>query len=377
MAKVSIVRVEDEAIFDSVRRSVDLIGGIGRFVKSGDLTVIKVNMFIKADYPTGKITDPRAVIAVARLAAEQGATVKVVERTANIYADFAQFPEIGNYAEVISVDNLPHRHLTVPGAESLRVELSIPDIVTQCDVFINMPSLRTHALTLMSGALKNLMGILPGAQPGYVHLCGLEQSIVDLNLFRPSNLVVMDAIYTLQGNFPCEGSPLKTDLILAGDNAVAVDTISALLLGFQPAKIVHLMEAKRRKLGPIEPDRIELLGESLEDVAGQIRLEKAPSSYEVFRGRFTIIDSSACNSCRQALAGGLVAASHREGFEKVKDLTIITGPMEKEPGPKTENVVLYGNCTCRYRHIGNYIQGCPPLAGQAAEAILSVVEKRR
>ncbi|MGQ9629336.1 MAG: DUF362 domain-containing protein [bacterium] len=374
MPRVSLVKVENEKVHDAVKRAIDLIGGIGKYVKRKDRVVIKVNMFIKDTLESGKITDPRVVLAVAKLAKDRGAKITVVERTHNIYADFEAFPEIERYAKVVSLDDVPHIHKHIPGARSLKLEVPIPNIIEECDVFINIPGLRTHALTKISNAMKNLMGILPGETPKYVHICGLEDSIVDLNAFRRSDLVVVDAIYSLQGNFPGEGDPLKTDIVMAGDNAVAVDSVASRIVGFDPTEVYTISEGRARGLGPIDLDNIELLGESLPEISRGINFEKPALNYDGFRGRFEIVDSGICDACRRALACGLTAASHHPKYSEVGDVTIAVGPPEGRYNFKNEKVILYGNCARRTfvatnKHL--WVPGCPPLAGQAKEALLT------
>jgi len=370
MVRVSLVEVKE--IETAVEEAISLLGGIDRFVKRGDRVLIKVNMFIQEKFTSGKITDPRLVIILAKMFKQRGAKVTVGERTKNIYLNFEEFPEIKEYAEVVSFDDLPHNHLRLENARALRIPIAIPRLVEECDVFVNVPGLRTHALTLISNAMKNLMGILPGEIPLYAHLCGLESSIVDLNVYRSSHLIISDAIYSVQGNFPTEGESILSNFILAGDNVVAVDAIAATILGFSPSEVEHLKEAEERGLGPLKREEIELKGVPLEKVLTRIKFLPPALDYENFREKFYFLDGNACAPCKRALAGGIATLSKHPEFRDWKNLTIVVGPQEKIPVVPTSQALLFGNCTYKYRKMGKQVPGCPPLASQAYQAILSI-----
>jgi uncharacterized protein (DUF362 family) len=86
------------------------------------------------------------------------------------------------------------------------------------------------------------------------------------------DLAVLDATYTYYGKYT-EGKPfrkIRTDLLLVGRDAVAVDAVGLALVGVSPMEVPSLAEAARRRLGCADLTRIEVLGESLEKV--QIRI---------------------------------------------------------------------------------------------------------
>jgi len=378
---VSVVDTKGREIYAAVKEAVDLIGGITRFVRPGNLVLLKPNMFIpESDYKTGKITDPRVTIAVARLAKETGGRVVVAERTENPLVIFERYPEIYQYAEVISLDNAPYQHRRILGAESLVDCIPLPDIVNECDVLINIPGLRRHMLTLFSNGMKNLMGLLPGDTTRYIHKYGLSGSIVDLNYYCPSDLVITDAVYSLEGNFPGSSRPVLTEVVMAADNVVAADVAAAVALGHDPREIDFLLEAGERGMGPVKIDDIKLCGDLKVFAGGRLHLQQTPLSYEPFREHVTIIDHAACPACKRALIGGLtdlklVEPTVYEQLTKDK-VTVLVGPLEKEPDIKTARVFCFGNCTYRHRHLGYYQSGCCPLASNAREGLVKIVRKK-
>ncbi|MBN1401320.1 MAG: TIM barrel protein, partial [Anaerolineae bacterium] len=216
---------------------------------------------------------------------------------------------------------------------------------------------------------------LPDEATRLVHHYGLDGSICDLNSYRPSDLVITDAVYTLEGNFPSEGSPVKTDLITVADNVVAADLVAARLMGVASEELFYLQEAIARGLGPASLDEVALLGDDLEATAAQMQFEQAPRDPEPHRGPFHLRLGDMCVSCRQALAGGLLAVSHREELAHLQGMSIVAGHHQEAPAVGDDRVLIYGNCAYRYRHLGHYEPGCPPLAGQVARGLSALAPR--
>lgn len=367
-SRVAIVRVAGD-IGAAVRRGIDLMGGIERYVRPGALVAIKVNMFTRAVPESGKVTHPAVVLEVARLCHACGARVAVIERSPHYDLIFRGYEEIERYAELVSLDTAEHRHVALPGARTLVHQVPWPTIVDACDVFINIPGLRTHALTKYSNGMKNLMGLMPDMATRYIHQYGLDGSICDLNYRRPSDLVITDAVYTLEGNFPSEGAPVRTDLITVADNVVAADLVGTRIVGQDPAEVFHLQEAIARGMGPAHLGEVDLIGDDLAEATAGVRIEPAPRDPEAYRGQHRLLADGVCDSCRQALAGGLLAASHRPALAEMAGVTIIAGPQAREPEVVGGRALIYGNCAYRYRHLGHYEPGCPPLAYQVGKGL--------
>ncbi len=365
--QVAIAR--DPDIGAAVRRAIELVGGIERYVRPGDHVVIKVNMFTQGTPESGLVTHPAVVLEVARLCRGRGARVQVVERLPYYDLIFRGYEEIEQMAELVALEKVEHRHMALPGARSLLCQVPWPNLADECDVFINIPGLRNHALTRFSNGMKNLMGLLPDHATRLVHQYGLDGSICDLNYYRPSDLVVTDAVYTLEGNFPSEGSPLRTDLIMAADNVVAADLAAVPLMGLNPREVLYLQEAIRRGLGPAALDEVELLGDGLEEVQATFAIHPAPQDPEACRGAFNLSAEWACASCRRALAGGLLAASHRPELAGMEGVTILAGHQPQDSKVGSGRVLAYGNCAYRYRDLGHYEPGCPPLAYQVLQGL--------
>jgi len=110
--------------------------------------------------------------------------------------------------------------------------LYVANPVLEADVIINLPKLKTHTLTLMTGAVKNMFGTVPGFRKAEMHKIfpgHREFAAMIVELFshvRPA-LNIMDAVLAMEGNGPSSGSPRELGLVAVSDDAVALDAVMA------------------------------------------------------------------------------------------------------------------------------------------------------
>ena len=153
--------------------------------------------------------------------------------------------------------------------------IALPTAVLEADLVVSMPKLKTHHWAGMTCSMKNLFGVVPGAVYGWpknlLHLKGIEQSILDLTATVRPGLAIVDAVVGMEGDGPIMGTPKQVGVLLMGTDVVAVDATAARLMRLRPERIPYIAEA-RRYLGNVAPDRIQILGESLERSATPFRV---------------------------------------------------------------------------------------------------------
>ena len=123
------------------------------------------------------------------------------------------------------------------------------------DLVINVPKMKTHGLTKMTGALKNLYGVIPGGMKQKFHKLAIgdhrfSNLLVDIYQNVSPKLNIMDCVVAMEGEGPSSGKAKKVGLILASRNAVALDIAASKIMGFNPKKILVIREAVKRKLYP-------------------------------------------------------------------------------------------------------------------------------
>ncbi len=145
-------------------------------------------------------------------------------------------------------------------------EVAVSEEVMTADVVISLPKFKTHGLTVMTGAVKNSYGILPGAQKARLHkIAGtperFHEMIVEVFRLRVPDLFIMDAVIGMEGNGPASPELREIGLVLAADNGVALDAVVARMMGLDPARLRFLQKAKMMGLGEFEAHRIRIDGE--------------------------------------------------------------------------------------------------------------------
>jgi len=273
-SQVSIVKCksyERREIEDAVRKSVDLIGTISGFVKPTDKVLIKPNLLSASTPDSGIDTHPEFVRAVIKLVKEAGASV--------ILGDS---PSV--WGEIAEVDNVYDKSGMRQLAEEEKVELvkfrqikiksgyPVASIVDECDCIISLPKFKTHDLMTMTGAVKNLFGFIPGLYKVELHKKALAswdmaKVLADIYSIVKPRLSIVDGIVAMEGDGPASGGILRNlGLILAGSDAVAIDSVMATIMGLRPKDILSTKEASQRGLGNADFKDIDIFGEDIRNV---------------------------------------------------------------------------------------------------------------
>jgi uncharacterized protein (DUF362 family) len=235
--------------------AVALLGGMGRFVRKGDVVVVKPNILTAREPQYAATTNPAVVAAVVKMCWEAGA--KSVTVLDNPTAPPRQAYTVSGIAKAVNkvdgrmkvLSDRDYDRIEIPDARSLESWPLVTDIF-DADVVINIPCAKTHGLAGLTMSMKNLMGIMGGSR-GQVHQ-GFDQKIVDLNSFVRPQLQVLDGTRLLIRNGPSGGSLSDVRpgrIVIAGTNAVAVDSYGATLFGRKPKSLSYLRLAERQGLG--------------------------------------------------------------------------------------------------------------------------------
>jgi len=284
---VAIVRTHDPR---DVSRVLALLGGLDRFVKTGDRVLIKPNVCAPRSSQSGAVTDPELTAELCRLVADYGGKPFVAESPVYPFPTRAAF-RIGGYSDfprkygfpIVDIDSDKEVTIKIPQGAVLQKEV-ISKKALEVDVIINVPVMKNHVHTTVTLGLKNIKGVVPRRNKHIIHLKGLDEGIVDLNCVIRSTLVVVDAIVGMEGMLsPVNGRPKRMDLIVAGDNVVETDAVCSRIMGLDPRSIRHVFLAEKRGLG--STDRIEILGERVEAVRSPFRFYDRPHSVTSMAGR--------------------------------------------------------------------------------------------
>jgi uncharacterized protein (DUF362 family) len=248
--------------------------------------------------------------------------------------------------------------------------------VLRADFFINAPVLKTHFCSTLSVALKNLKGTTPYEEKKRFHFLGLNQAVAELNAVLKPHLIVVDGLIAMEGDGPIAGTPVGLNLLIAGTDAVAVDTVCARVMEIDPAEVQPLCLAEKMGYGIPGETQIRVIGRSIADVRRPFLRACAPLQVDFEKIR--IVDGQACNSCRDGLriAINRLKAAGLSG-DKLPELEIIIGSQATLSGSPTCIAVPIGNCQNQYKHLPNYVPGCPPPTFLMADQLREILGEPR
>lgn len=266
MHRVMIHPATYETVRESVARAFDLFP---RHLK-GKTVLIKPNLLRASQADEGIVTHPAVLAAVVdKVRTLQPASIIVGDNPGafSYGANEASFTQTGLMAAAkghyrnIGMDAAP-----VPFNAVYMETVRISRAVIEADIVISLPKFKTHGLTVMTGAIKNSYGFLPGAQKARLHkIAGSPQRfhelIVDVFKLRIPDLFIMDAVVGMQGNGPASPDLRDIGLILAADNGVALDAVVATMMGLDPGRLPFLRKAADDGLGAWNMDDIALDGD--------------------------------------------------------------------------------------------------------------------
>ena len=274
---VSIVKNQDynpEKVKSAIIKSLELLGGMETFVKSGQKVLLKPNILLGLSPDKAATTHPAIIAAVAELVREAGGVVflgdspgvgdfesamkvtgigKVVEEQGIELADFS------NVHPFECEDNIIAKHIKLAKA------------VADADVIITLPKLKTHVQMTMTCAVKNQYGLVVGMQKGEYHFRlenrdALANLMVDINKIAKPALAICDAIEAMEGEGPSGGTPRNLGLILASADLSALDVAACEIIGLNPNDMPIVQACKRQNFGATSLNEIEIIGEPIDSV---------------------------------------------------------------------------------------------------------------
>ena len=377
--KVSIVKTgpkpEYQKISAAVKEALNLIGGVQDIIKPGDLVLINPSWVAPpVEREAGCITIPEVPRAVADIVKEMGARPVIAESSA-IGVDSAKVVQQSGYRDLLEmgyevVDLKAQKAHVDLAVENGKVFDSVEcwELVQQADVIISVPKLKTHDQTEMTCAIKKLKGLLTDKAKKAMHQQGLFEGVIDLLSAVKPRLAVVDAIVCQEGVGPVFGKPVEMNLILAGEDLVAVDATCSRLIGYDPREILLTVNAAARGLGTMDADQIDLVGEPLDNVARRFMRSVEDSPVEV-EGFQLIHDESTCTGCRNTVMSALIDMRNADQLMYLPGVTVVTGgaPPPADVAPKS--VVTVGLCM-KENKSARHVKGCPPNNALVVKAII-------
>ena len=314
-------------------------GGMGAFVRPGQQVCLKVNLLRVSPPEAAVTTHPAVVKAVALAVRDAGGfpfladspggglpyTRAVLERAYKSAGYAALADEIGL---ALNFDVGAREVHFDEGKIARRFNVLTP--VLEADAVINLCKLKTHAFTYLTGAIKNLFGVIPGYdKPGFhgrlQRADYFAEMLLDVALFVRPVLSVLDAVTAMEGNGPGLGDPRKVGLLLASASPLALDLAAGALTGLPPEEHPVIRAAAGRGLKPVKTEELDVVGRPLAPIAdwkwpptlvskhGFVGYGPAAALLSrVFREGYSVqprvvpAECTGCGHCREACPAGAV-----------------------------------------------------------------------
>jgi uncharacterized protein (DUF362 family)/Pyruvate/2-oxoacid:ferredoxin oxidoreductase delta subunit len=274
----------------AVQTGLACFGGASAFAKPGEKVLLKPNM-LAASAPEKAVTFHPAVFkAVAELFLASG-----------IKLTYGDSPGIGNPRRTAAKCGIMRvaEDLGIPLADFVNpVQVSFPEALLlkqlhlaagalQADGIISLAKMKTHALTRLTGAIKNQFGCVPGFLKGEFHakmpdIKRFSQVLVDITRFLRPRLYIMDGIQAMSGNGPRGGDVFPMNVLLFATDPVAMDAVFCKLIGIDPEWVPTMKIAQESGLGTYNWQEIEIAGD---DILPLIRSDFPLKRYAVDQSR--------------------------------------------------------------------------------------------
>lgn len=225
-------------------------------IVEGKSVLIKPNILSDAPEKKNITTNPLVVKATIDIVKERGAKVvycgdspglpstafkgkecgiwDVVQESGAIWVDFFDNP----------ITQKGWNNITFPQAR----------IITECDVVISVAKMKTHQLMYATGAVKNMFGTVPGLNKSPMHLKARNPEsfahlILSIYKTHIPEYSIMDAIISMEGAGPANGTLRQTNLLLSSSSALALDKAEAIIMGYKEEDIPILRVAEKEEKG--------------------------------------------------------------------------------------------------------------------------------
>jgi uncharacterized protein (DUF362 family) len=261
-----LVAVAEGADYPAItRKAINAVGGMKRFVKAGDVVVVKPNMGWDRSVEFAANTHPMVVRTIVEECLTAGARkVKVFDNTCNdarrCYVNSGIENALKGMKNVECKQIEPERFKKVVLNGHFLKDWELYDEALSANVYINVPVAKHHGLSKLTLGLKNIMGIM-GGNRGYIHR-NLDTALVDVNAYFKTYLTVIDATRILTAHGPQGGNIADVKVInkvIASTDIVAADAFATTLFGMKPADIPVTAAAYKRGLGEMNLDRIKVV----------------------------------------------------------------------------------------------------------------------
>lgn len=286
---------DPETVQDAVNRLAGLLGGWEKFVRPGENIVIKPNLLIRKSPDEAVTTHPSVIEAAARSVIGAGGRAVIAESPGGpfnprilqwVYKGCGLVEAAERSGAALNF-NTAETTLKVP-AGGIVAGVTVLEEVARADGVVSISKLKTHGLTRMTGAVKNLFGVIPGLKKAEYHcrMPGAKEfsaMLVDVARALSPRLHLMDAVVGMEGEGPSGGEPVQVGLLLGSVCPFALDLVAAALVGIRAEEVPTIAVSIERGYISGKLSDVSLLGDPVSLPRLRFRLPPKARDFDLLK----------------------------------------------------------------------------------------------
>jgi uncharacterized protein (DUF362 family) len=281
-SKVAVIKVKPETILQDIERLCEM-AGMKQALAPGHTTILKDNISWHYPFPAANTTPWQLEGTILALKKSGYTDISAVQNKTVVTNAF-KGEDLNNYVPIFKKYEIPVLYNFKdadmkwveyrPKAKTHVLHRIFPEGIQIPDYFfgkniVHLPTMKCHIYTTTTGAMKNAFGGLLATKRHYTH-SWIHRTLVDLLAIQKeihSGLfAVTDGTTAGNGPGPRTMFPVVKDYMLASADQVAIDAVSAKMMGFDPMSLEYIKVAHDDGLGVGDPRDIEIVGD---DISGE------------------------------------------------------------------------------------------------------------
>lgn len=275
-SKVAVLKVNPDTIFDDIQKLCELAGMRDALAK-GHTTILKDNISWHYPFPAANTT-PWQLEGTIQALRKAGYDDLTCVQNKTVVTNAFKGEDLNHYVPIFKAHDIPvlynfkeedMKWIRFQPKRKMRVlDKIFPDGIHIPDYFVgknivHLPTVKCHIYTQTTGAMKNAFGGLLATHRHYTH-SWIHETLVDLLAIQKeihSGLfAIMDGTTAGNGPGPRTMIPVVKNYMLASADQVAIDSVAAKMMGFDPMTIDYIKFADEDGLGNGRPENIEVVG---------------------------------------------------------------------------------------------------------------------
>ena len=301
---------------------------------------IKPNLVSATPASLGATTHPEVVAGIVEYLQERGFADLLILESSWAGGDTSEAYEVCGYRALCDKYHVPFKNIQKDAhhrVDCAGMKLELCRAVEDLDFLINVPVLKGHCQTKITCALKNMKGLIPGAEKRRFHTLGLHEPIAHLNAAIRQDFIVVDHICG-DLDFEDGGHPVVRNCIMAARDPVLTDAYVCKLLHYTPDDVPYIRIAERLGVGNADLSQLQLR------FIGEEPGEELPRSDKVVSVMDAVDAVDSCSACYGTLIPALDRLREEGLFEDLR--AALPGKICIGQGYRGKTgAVGIGNCT--------------------------------